>query len=418
MDMHAARALALDLVRAGIEAADPHDRVVEALRRDPIHRNSDGRLVLLALGKAAVRMTEGALEVLGPPDRGVVVTTDGHARDLPGVDVHAAGHPLPDARGLAAGLALERAVEDLTPDDQVLVLISGGGSALVPAPVDGVSLADLIALNGLLLGAGLPIHDVNRVRQAVSRLKGGGLARRCAPAAIRTLALSDVFDDDPRVIASGPTVPPIGTPSKAARLLRDHGLWDDLPASICAALSREDAVPDTPAAPFTLIGSNLISVHAMADRAAGSSFEAQVAEDPITGDVDAVARHLVARLTSLEAGEAWLAGGETTVHLQGRGLGGRNQELALRVAWHAHHHPVHGRWVFAAAGSDGRDGPTDAAGGLVDGGTLSRLRAAGGDPASLLADNDSHRALSLSGDRLVTGPTGTNVADLFVLLRV
>ena len=293
---------------------------------------------------------------------------------------------------------------------QVLALISGGGSALLPAPAAGLSLADKAAVSRLLLASGTDITGMNLVRQQLSRLKGGGFARLAAPATVTALILSDVIGDDLRVIASGPTVAPIGTAEQAKDLLIGAGVWDALPAAVRAHLQ---AAPAEPAAPPTadnrLIGSNPISVQAMAD-AAGT---AKVADEPLVGDVQDAAR----RVLQTAGPGITLFGGETTVVLRGDGLGGRNQELALRVALLVEQAGWDDDWVFLSGGTDGRDGPTDAAGGLVDGTTLDRIRGAGIDPESALANNDSYHALQAAGDLLITGATGTNVADLQVLIR-
>ncbi len=415
--MHTAplRALAHDLVRVGLDAADPAARVASALRQTPLNLPSGGRLLLLALGKAAVRMAEGAVQAdLPTPHRALIVTTQGAARaplGLAHAEVFVGGHPYPDEGSLRGGRSVLEALSVLTPDDRVLLLLSGGGSALMVAPVDGVGLDDLVKAHRVLVDSGLPIHDVNRVRQALSRLKGGGLLRHAAPAPVRTLALSDVFDDDPTVIASGPSVPPKIAGPEASAILKTHGKWGDMPAAVRAALSHATRPTDFPEGAFNLVGSNHHSVAAMA---AACPVPCQTADGPLSGDVDTVARHLARQLDRIPRGSAWIGGGETTVRVTGHGQGGRNQELAVRVALHA---TTEGPWVFAAIGSDGRDGPTDAAGGMVDDGTLARLTASGIDLQARLADHDSHRILAASGDLVVTGPTGTNVADWMLLVR-
>jgi hydroxypyruvate reductase len=255
------------------------------------------------------------------------------------------------------------------------------------------------------------ISQLNLVRQALSRLKGGGLLRAAHPAPVTSYILSDVIGDDLRVIASGLTVAPVGSRAEARALLQGKGLWAELPASVQAALERDTVQPPLPAATNVLIGSNRKSLEAM-QAAAGAG--AAIVSDRLEGDVADAAAEIFAAEKSAGDRACLIFGGETTVRLQGTGLGGRNQELALRVAMGM---PDLGRpWVFLSGGTDGRDGPTDAAGGVVDAGTVSRIIAAGGDPAALLANNDSHRALSLAGDLLVSGATGTNVADVQVLL--
>lgn len=400
MTEHAAlRARARAIFDAGLAAADPAAAVTRALAGTaPPAR-------LLAIGKAARRMAGAALAVLGPVPA-LVVTNDENAGDLSGATVLAAGHPVPDARGEAAARAVEAAVAGLSAQDRVLCLISGGGSALLPAPVPGLTLADKQEVSRLLLASGADIADLNLVRQQLSRLKGGGLLRAAAPATVTALILSDVVGDDLRVIASGPTVAPIGTRAGAAARLRALGLWDRLPPAVARHLSAPaPALPPLPAAENRLVGSNALSIAAMAAAAPGA-----VVHPVLDGDVAAAA----ARIAACGPG-VHLFGGETTVRLTGRGRGGRNQELALRVALLAQ--DWRGPWVFLSGGTDGRDGPTDAAGGIVDQGSLARMAAAGIDPLARLAENDSHPALAAAHDLLVTGGTGTNVADLQVLIR-
>jgi glycerate 2-kinase len=400
--------LAADQMRAlfatGVAAANPQGAVAAALRAHPAI--PAGRLFVLAVGKAACAMAQAALPLLPAPARALVVTNPENAVPVAGAEVMQAAHPVPDAGGLVAGRAVLAMLAGTVAGDEVLVLVSGGGSALLPAPVAGLTLADKAAVNRLLLGAGLDIVQMNMVRQHLSELKGGGLLRAAFPAGVRALILSDVVGDDLRAIASGPTVAPIARRGDVVAMLRDAALWDALPNAARMALLRpEDATPLPPARNL-LIGSNALSVAAMARACAG----ARVSPAPLVGDVAQAAGQIVA-LVDQGAGTT-LLGGETTVTLRGTGRGGRNQELALRVAV-----ALQGRagWRFLSGGTDGRDGPTDAAGALVDGGTVARIRGAGGDVAALLANNDSYAALKLAGDLLITGGTGTNVADLQIL---
>lgn len=368
---------------------------------------------VLALGKAAIPMAECLLAVLDGPSEAIAITNYENARDLPGATVYPAGHPVPDENGARAAVAIEKMLATATAADRVIALVSGGGSALVPAPVAGLSLADKAAVNRLLLSGGLEITEMNFIRQQLSRLKGGGLLRAAAPAPVWAYILSDVIGDDLRVIASGPTVAPIGTRAEARALLKERGLWPDLPAAVRAALAADaPATADPPPAHNLLIGSNRKSLDAVL-AAVGTG--AVIADDRLIGDVgDAATRIVSAAQTAAVGTTCLIFGGETTVTLRGTGLGGRNQELALRVAMSM---TDTGRtWVFLSGGTDGRDGPTEAAGGVVDAGTVARIRAAGGDAEALLANNDSNKALSLAGDLLVTGATGTNVADVQILL--
>ena len=416
----AMRSEARRLFDVALTAAEPGAAVRRALATAPV----EGRRVwIVAVGKAARSMAEAAKTQLalsgkasGPVAAsgaiaGVIVVTNAeNAAPLDGAELHVAGHPVPDEGGLRAAEAVEAMLRRTASDDVVFALISGGGSALLPAPVAGLTLADKAEASRLMLGAGLDITEMNMVRQHLSRLKGGGLARRAAPARVLALILSDVIGDDLRVIASGPTVAPICTRDEARVLLEERGLWARMPEAVREALNRPEDDSPPPTAENRLIGSNRRSLEAMREASGGVIWS-----EALVGDVCNAADLLVGRMRAAPAGRVLaLCGGETTVNLRGQGKGGRNQELALRVA--AGMEGVTRPWVFLSGGTDGRDGPTDAAGGLVDGGTLSRIEAAGGDWRALLKDNDSHRALRLSGDLLVTGGTGTNVADVQIVI--
>jgi len=396
------------LFAMGVRAADPHAAVCDALADTPLHLPDGARLYVLAIGKAARAMMQAALSVLPAPHAALVVTNYENAESLDGARVMAAGHPVPDENGMQAGLAIQKMLARTRADDVVLVLVSGGGSALVPAPVAGLSLSDKAQVNDLLLGAGLDIVTMNAVRQHLSRMKGGGLLRMAAPAQVQAMILSDVIGDDLRAIASGPTVAPIAAREDVRALLAGSRLWDRLPQAARDALARHEDTSPLPDADNRLIGSNRMSLDAMARACDGAS----ILSDALTGDVGDAAAQIVQTVRDGGGPRLALFGGETTVRLQGTGRGGRNQELALRVATALD--GVSG-WRFLSGGTDGRDGPTDAAGAVVDGNTLARIRAAGGDPAALLANNDSYHALELAGDLLVTGATGTNVADLQIL---
>jgi hydroxypyruvate reductase len=393
--MNDLRAEALHIFQAGVAAADPFAAVTTHLNDVP------NPALIIAVGKAARLMAKAALARFGGV-RCIVVTNYENAADLDGAEVFAAGHPVPDVNGAAAAQAVIAALQGAT--GPVLALISGGGSALLPAPAGLISLADKAAVNALLLAAGLDIAAMNLVRQQLSDLKGGGFLRHAAPQPVTALILSDVIGDDLAAIASGPTVGPIGTPEDAISALKGAGLWGDVPAVVRAHLEAAKPAPVLPEACNILVGSNAKSVAAMAAVAMGG----HVIPDPIVGDVADAAQRICddARIGTT----VW--GGETTVVLQGSGRGGRNQELALRIAVEAARRGWTD-WTCLQGGSDGRDGPTDASGGLVDQGTLGRITGLDG----LLANNDSYTALAESGDLLITGATGTNVADLGVMIR-
>ncbi len=410
--MNGLRAKVTALFSVGCLAADPAKALDRALAERPLPRpDPGGAYLIVAVGKAAIPMARCLLGHLrGQPCSALVVTNAENAMAVEGATVLAAAHPVPDESGAAAARAVEALLTGATAKDRVIALISGGGSALLPAPLPGMTLDDKAAVSRHLLAAGLDITQMNLIRQSLSRLKGGGLLRVAAPAPVTAYILSDVIGDDLRVIASGLTVSPIGSRAEAARLLKSSGIWPKLPGSVHLALNGPEPQKPLIEATNILIGSNRKSLDAVVEVAGPGAL---LVEDQLTGDVGAAAAQIIAAAKHAGAAEFLVFGGETTVTLRGDGLGGRNQELALRVAMQM---PDLGRdWAFLSGGTDGRDGPTEAAGGLVDRQTVFRLTQNGGDAQALLANNDSNRALALAGDLLVTGATGTNVADIQIL---
>ncbi len=393
--MDSRRAEALRIFEAGVKAADPYAAVADAL--DDVAPPA----LIVAVGKAARLMAQAALvRFSGVPC--LVVTNYENAAPLEGATVMAAGHPVPDANGAAAAKTVIAALH--AADGPVLALISGGGSALLPAPAGALTLADKAKVNEMLLGSGLDIVAMNLIRQQLSDLKGGGFLRHAAPQPVTALILSDVIGDDLSAIASGPTVGPIGTAQEAILLLKEAQLWAALPQAVRQHLETAQEPVALPAARNMLVCSNAKSVAAMKE-AAGA---AHVIAEPIVGDVADAARLICDR--AVIGTTVW--GGETTVVLRGSGRGGRNQELALRIAVEAERRGWRA-WTCLQGGSDGRDGPTDAAGGLVDQDTLGKIT----DLDARLANNDSYAALDEAGDLLLTDATGTNVADLGVMIR-
>ncbi|RNF35940.1 glycerate kinase type-2 family protein [Paracoccus methylarcula] len=409
--------IARTLFAMACEAADPVNALRAAMARNPPPAlGENGRYIIVAVGKAAVPMARETLAQLATyPTRAVVVTNRENIRQLPGATVMEAGHPIPDENGVRAADAITSLLAGCTAGDRVIALISGGGSALLAAPAGDLTLDDKAEVNRLMLENGFEIAAMNLVRQQLSRLKGGGMLYFADPAPVTAYILSDVVSDELEIIASGPTVSPIGTREDARSLLEARGMWLLLPEAVREHLGRgtvEGAPP--PAAQNHLIGSNCQSLEAVAAAAAG--LNPVIVDSQLTGDVSDAAASIVDAACAVPQGHpaCLIFGGETTVTLAGKGLGGRNQELALRVALAM---PDLGRdWVFLSGGTDGRDGPTDAAGGLVDAGTADRIRAQGANPEALLADNDSYTALRLADDLLITGGTGTNVADVQILL--
>lgn len=405
MDNAALRAEATRIFKAGIAAADPARAVRRALDAEPVA----GQPVVIALGKAAGAMMEEALRHVDAK-AALGVTNAENAGDIKGARVMVGEHPIPSDGSIAAGSALLGAVENLEETDQVLALISGGGSALAIVPVAGISAADKQAANAVLLGSGLDINQMNLVRQCLSRLKGGGLLA-ATKASVRALILSDVIGDDLRVVASGPTVGPVGSHAEAKTVLKNADVWDAMPASIKTHLGTNGDVQAARAAQNQIVGSNRVSLDAMVASRAG----AVIVDDALQGDVSDAANRVLAAMRTAPDECTLIFGGETTVKLQGDGMGGRNQELALRVAHGAQ--DLAGAWVFLSGGTDGRDGPTEAAGGIVDANTVARIQAQGRSFEQDLGNNDSFHALQAAGDLLVIGATGTNVADVQVFLR-
>ncbi len=437
----------LALFQAGISAAEPQSAVRQCLSivdgqlRIRLHMQEQrfrtgawSKIHLIAFGKAACAMASAALQVLpahllaGP---GMIVTTYDNAAAPHDIEVLGAGHPLPDDNGLHAASKIAASLENTAANELVLALISGGGSALLPYPADGISLTDKIATTQLLLACGADINQINCVRKHLSKIKGGGLAKMAAPSACHALILSDVMGDDLSAIASGPTVADSTTFADAIAVFTRHRAWDQAPPTVkqyleqgAAGLQPETLKPGNPIlnnTSHTLIGSNALSVDAVLDAAQKLGYQTQIYAGQLCGEARRVAADWAAYAKQLQSGGfkqpmALIAGGETTVTLTGTGKGGRNQEMALAFALAAEQQGLLGHWSFLSGGTDGRDGPTDAAGGRVDPSTLGKIRQADMDPAAALNNNDSYTALQAAHALLITGATGTNVADLQLLL--
>lgn len=399
------RKVAADLFQVGVLAAEPAKTLQPYLIDiEPVQ----GRNFIVSVGKAAISMAEEALLHLPLETEAIAITNYENSREINRCRVMSAGHPLPDNNGALASQAVIEMLQNTTSHDRVIVLLSGGGSALLPAPVDGVTLNDKISVSDLMLGAGCNITEMNLVRQQLSKLKGGGLADFAHPAKVESYILSDVIGDDLRAIASGPTASRLGNNTKAKDILNHFGIYDRIPESIKQHLSQPDQDGRKCSAKNTLIGSNRQSLEAIA----ATSDQITLISDTLKGDVSEAASYIY-QAAQKRKSPIMLFGGETTVKVMGQGKGGRNQELALRFARMAQNM---GEWVFLSAGTDGRDGPTDAAGGLVDNTTITRAEAAGIDVVQSLAQNDSYHALKACEDLFITGPTGTNVADIQILI--
>lgn len=418
-DLLTLRRHARHIFDAAVRAADPAYALRRQLAKTPLPRpKANGRYILIALGKAAPQMLQEALGHVRSRSTSLAVTHYENSFDPPRMRILRAGHPVPDENGFAASQEVMALLALAKAEDQVIVLISGGGSALLPAPAKGITLSDKATVNELLIESGLDIVRMNLVRQQLSDLKGGGMLRLASPAPVTSYILSDVIGDDLRAVASGPTVAPIGTVDEAIETLKSVDLWDYLPKSVSNHLNSLKHPKNKPVASNRfLIGSNRQSLDA-AKSAVPVGFSSKIISYSLTGDV-AEAADFVLQSAVKARGKgpvALLFGGETTVRVTGTGLGGRNQELALHVAFKGSQ-AIQGRsWAFLSGGTDGRDGPTSAAGGLVDSSSADRIHLKLADPAKILANNDSNRALTCSKDLFFTGATGTNVADIQVFL--
>ena len=395
------------IIRAAIAAVLPDEAVRRALKG----RHFPGRVLLVAAGKAAWQMARAAVEVLGPVDAGVVVTKYGHVQgQLPGVACYEAGHPVPDENSFRATQAALDLVAGAKETDTVLFLLSGGGSALFEKPlIPGGELQDITQQ---LLACGADIVEMNTIRKRLSAVKGGRFALACAPARVYSIVLSDILGDPLDMIASGPAVPDRSTCAQAQAIAETYGLRLSGAARACLQQETPKALDNVE----TYITGSVRELCAAAATACG-----QLGYQPVllTDHLDCEAREagrFLADIARTHAGRgqatAYLAGGETVVRLTGHGMGGRNQELALAAAPGLAGLPA----AVFSVGSDGTDGPTDAAGGYVDGDTAAALAARGLDAGAVLADNDAYHALQAVDGLIVTGPTGTNVNDVAVVL--
>jgi glycerate 2-kinase len=378
---------------------------------------------VVAVGKAAIAMTQGALQALGDVIvSGDVITKEGHATAAlpPRLRVHEAGHPIPDERGTTATDLAIAALNRLDDVIAVLALISGGGSALLEAPRPGVSLADLARTTDLLLRAGAPIDALNAVRSPLSRVKAGGLRAAAPRNAWATLILSDVLGNDPRIIASGPTVPGGGDPRLALEVIERFGVLWQVPLSVRAALDAGFEEPGplrTQEDILLVIADNGAAVGAAADKASALGLESMVIWHAVQGEAAELGREFALAVRDVpESIDVVLGGGEATVTVRGDGRGGRNTEFSLAAALELERLGLQD-WVIASLGTDGQDAMTGLAGAIADAGTPQRARDAGLDPIDALARNDSLSVFDVSGGKVKTGPTGTNVNDVYIAVR-
>ena len=392
---------------AAIRAVMPRDAVCRALEG----KTFPGRVFLVAVGKAAPAMAGAALSVLPQPvTEGVVISKYGHfTGPIEPLRCYEAGHPVPDEGSVLAAEAALSMTENLRADDTVLLLLSGGGSALFEKPL--IPLAELRNITGQLLGCGADIVEMNTIRKRLSAVKGGRFALHCAPARVEAVVLSDVLGDPLDMIASGPVSPDSATCEQALKIVEKYRLTLSAGAAECLRVETPKVLHNVRA---QVVGSVRALCRAAGDACRAMGYEPVFLTDRLNGEAREAGRYL-ADILRAHAGEgrrmAFIAGGETVVHLTGTGLGGRNQELALAAAEGLR--GLHGA-ALISVGSDGTDGPTDAAGGYVDGDTYDALEEKGISLHETLQNNDAYHALQAVGGLIITGPTGTNVNDLYL----
>ncbi|TPI42445.1 glycerate kinase [Mesorhizobium sp. B3-1-9] len=407
------------IFNAAVAAADPERTIRSHLPAKP-----KGRTIVIGAGKGSAQMAAAFEKVWDSPVDGLVVTRYGYGARCERIEIIEAAHPVPDAAGLEASRRLLEKVQGLTADDLVVALISGGGSALLPSPAAGLTLADEIAVNEALLASGAPIAAMNTIRKHVSTIKGGRLAAAAHPARVVSLVVSDIPGDNPALVASGPTIPDTGSREDALASIAAYGM--KLPASVMAHIQSPAADAPRPDDPrfagneVHLTASAGVSLEAAAAEAERQGIEAVILSDSIEGEARevggvhaAIAREVATRNRPFAKPVLILSGGETTVTLRAKGKGGRNSEFLLAFAIGID--GVNGIHALAAD-TDGIDGSENNAGAFADGSTVARMRAAGADAKAMLAGNNAWTAFNAVGDLFVPGPTGTNVNDLRAIL--
>ena len=428
------------IFQAGLKAVDAEAAVLRCchlegdrlLIKDKAYNLSRfDRVLVLGAGKAGARMAAAVEKVLGDRLSGGMVTVKyEHLADVQKISLHEAGHPIPDENGLKAARAIFALASEADEKTLVILLISGGGSALMPLPVAGVSLQDKQETTRILISCGANIHEINTLRKHLSAIKGGQLARAVYPATLVALVLSDVVGDDLDTIASGPCVPDTRTFSDCIRIIDKYSIADKLPQNVLRHLRAGVAgeIPETPKpgdkvfdrVTNVVVGCNFDALSQARNEARKLGYNTLILSSTIEGETAhiasmhmAMAREIITSGNPLKAPACLLSGGETTVTIRGSGLGGRNQEFALAAATDiADLETI----VLLSAGTDGSDGPTDAAGAFADSSTRQRAEAAGLDLSRYLMNNDSYHLFESLGDLYKTGPTNTNVMDLRVLL--
>ena len=409
------------IFNAAVAAADPELTIKKHLPQRP-----KGRLIVVGAGKGSAQMAAAFEKAWDGPISGLVVTRYGYGAACKRIEVIEAAHPVPDEAGILAAQRLLKTVSGLTEDDLVVALVSGGGSALLPSPPTGLTLADEIAVNEALLASGAPIAAMNTLRKHVSTIKGGRLAVAAWPARVVSLVVSDIPGDNPALVASGPTVPEAATRADALRIVETYRM--KLPDAVMAHLNADAANAPRPddsrfaSNEVHVIASAAVSLEAAAEEARRQGMEAVILSDSIEGEARdvgsvhaAIAREVATRGRPFSRPVLMLSGGETTVTLRAKGRGGRNSEFLLSFAIGID--GIDGIHALAAD-TDGIDGSEDNAGAFCDGTSVTRMRTAGTDAKAMLAGNNAWTAFNASGDLFVPGPTGTNVNDLRAILVV
>ena len=437
--------MARTIFSKAVSSVDPAQRMKDMIRIEKdrllikteedsekvFHLDAFKKIFLIGTGKASASMAQAIEKIFGDRiTKGVIAAKYGHVLPLQRTEIIEAGHPIPDQKGFGGAKKIQSLLKESGPGDLVIFLLSGGGSALLPLPAEGITLEEKQQVTQFLLDCGADIREINTIRKHISQIKGGWLARWAFPSTVIGLILSDVVGDPLDVIGSGPTVADISTFEEAWDILTKYDLIERIPPSIRNHLLRgkEGKVEETPKPGEKtfekvhnyLIGSNLLALRAAEKEASSLGLNTLILSSSIVGDTReaarfhaAIAKEVISTGNPIPRPACIISGGETTVTVKGHGLGGRNQEFALAGALE-----ISGleKVVLLSGGTDGTDGPTDASGALADHTTVSRARAAGLDPKAHLENNDAYPFFQRLGDLLITGPTHTNVMDVRILL--
>jgi glycerate-2-kinase len=426
----------LSIFKAGIDAVNPYRLILQSLKINgnilnigniSYDLNQFNNILIIGAGKATAPMAQAVENILGDRiSKGFIVVKYGHTSPLKKIKQLEAGHPLPDEAGVKGTEEIIRLVRGADEKTLIICLLSGGGSSLLVSPADGITLNDKIETTRLLLSAGADIEELNTVRKHLSKIKGGRLSEISYPATLVTLILSDVIGDRLDVIASGPTVPDDTTFKDAMDVIEKYNLLDRLPENVIRLLNRglRGEIKDTSKKGFEksrvfIIGSLKYALTAAREKALSIGYDTEIITSELQGEARDVGRWLAEKAKGLKRSRCFISGGETTVTVKGKGVGGRNQELALSFALEIE--GIEGIMMLSA-GTDGTDGPTDSAGAIVDGETVIKAKKLGLDPNAYLKDNDTYnffkRLDSLSGEKhqVIRGPTGTNVMDMQIII--